>query len=542
MRSGLLCLLCGCNQIFGSHAVSQLDAPPGGEPVLFHMSLTLRNVDTTQGADPDLIMPTSSALPDAHVQVGLVGGPLSDVAIDGDGNFDIPQSVTGDNGFYRLVYTPPDGVPVEVQANVLEAHFVVSRLGRPDAMPAPGNARLPELFPMFGPNPTFFNLHVFSIGTFAARIAGQQGAIGGSSTEWTTNTTMADGIASMSGGLYTPDSGKGDKVVVIDGANGDPNTAVGFSIGTMTKFATDGTANLTLSPWKTTTDVGADQLKFDIANSFQIQSRMHRLAPSADFTNDSDDGVGNALPFVYGGVLPTRFLANFLEPGLGWVKISNNPVNHWAVRGFGGMDVPVFLPMSKTVSVAPSIVRVFNGVDAPKFPTAMYARYSASRVVDGVTFTSGIQTIALANNTTTADVPFTVGVAQTQLQQISLNATHVWDSDSSPHSIARDGVKPIQLTFNTDAQVDDCESTIYRIDAGTAVPVRRFLSADVPATVPIEIDQSVFDHTSHYVIGVACHKGLPSVAHDSDHKGYDWRDVTYPFSESMIYSFTFVVP
>jgi hypothetical protein len=384
---------------------------------------------------------------------------------------------------------------------------------------------------------------VFSIGTFAVRIAGQQPAIGGSSTDWTTGTTQADHIASLSGVLATPNSSKGDKLVIVDGQNGNPDTAVGFSIGTMTKFATDGTPDLTLSPWKTTTEVGADQLKFDISTAFQIQARMDHFAPSGNFTNDYDDGVGHALPFVYGGVLPTTYLANFLEPGLGWVKISNNPVNHWAVRGYGGMDVPVFLPMTKTVSVAPSIVRVFNGVDAPKFPTAVYARYSASRVVDGVTFTTGIQTIALADNTTTADLPFGVGVAHSELQQLTLNGTNIWVTDSSAHTVTRDpNNKPIQLTFNTDAQVDDCETTLYRIDAGTAVPVRRFLSADVPATVPIEIDQTVFDHTSHYVIGVACHKGLPSVAHDSDHKGYDWRDVSYPFSESMVYSYAFVVP
>lgn len=541
MRSGLLCLLCGCNQIFGSHAVTERDAPPPGEPRLLKMSLTRMNVDTTSGADPSMIVPTSSALPDAHVQVGLIGGALSDIEIDGEGNFNIPEADTGDNVFYRLVYTPPDGVPVEVQANVLEAHFVVSSLGRMDAVPAPGNARLPELFPPGGPNPTFNNLHVFSIGTFAARIAGQVQTLGGSTSDWFAGSTHPDAIASLSGVLAAPDSNKGDQIVVVDGMTGNPDVSGGFAVGTMTKFATDGTADLVFpNAWKTTG--GSDMLKWDIPNTFLILNRFNRIAPTPQYTHDLEDGVGNAAPFIYGGVLPTTAIANFLEPGLGWVVVSNNPVNHWAQRGYGGMSVPLFLPLSKVVTGSAPVFRVFNGVDAPKFPTAVYARFSASTVVENVTFTSGFQSVGLADNGNGPSFDFSIGVAYTDTQRISLNGVDIWSQDSSARVISRDGANAIKLTYSVDSMVDDCVATIYRVDAGAAVPVRRYLSAEIPASVPIEIEQSVFDHTSHYAIGVACHKGLPNVAHNSQTKGYDWRTVSYPFTESMVYTYTFVVP
>jgi hypothetical protein len=188
---------------------------------------------------------------------------------------------------------------------------------------------------------------------------------------------------------------------------------------------------------------------------------------------------------------------------------------------------------------------MFNGTDQPAYPTAIYARLSMSRFTEHITFTSGLQTIQPVpdGNPTKVPVGLDVGIAFNATQHISLGGTDIWRDATTPWTVPR-GSGLIPFKFATDAVVDDCMSTLYRIDGTSLVAVRRFLAQIVPAndSSAIQIDPSVFDTTHHYVFGIACHNGLPGVATNTNQLGGDWSQVAYPFSESMVYSYPFVVP
>jgi hypothetical protein len=541
MRSGLVFAfaVAGCNSIFGSHDVSlnpHLDAdltPKDAAP--YTMYVTGMTYDTTQQpiGMPDSGTAAFPILAGTTVKYGMLGATPQPLGIDNTGAFSIPYDVA--QGVYRVIYTPPDGVPVEIQGKLQSAHFVVPSIGRPDAMPAPSNAILGDITPAGGPN-QYNNLHVFSIGTFAVRLAGVIQRIG-SSTTWSTSSQQVDAIQSMSGALFAPESAKNDRLIAVDTDATDQ--ANGFSIGTIPDFSA-GYVVPTMTAWKTVTDVGNQQMKWGYAASQMDTSDRLMAATSPTWTNDNPLSGMYVPPFVYGGVLPTTKLPNFVEPGEGYIKVGSTPTNRWAARGHGGLGMPIFLPLTSTTSSGMlTMIHAFNGSDAPAFPTAMYLRYSRSGVVEGVTLTAGIQTIAPADLTTTTNVPVSVGLAYTATQHISLNGLDIWTDNGNANSIMNAPAE-MDLVFDVDkpATTDDCVSTIYEIDSGALVPVHRFISTpnNVQVNATIQVDKSIFAAGQDYVIGISCHQGLPMVA-----TALDWSHVTYPFSESVTWSHPFNV-
>jgi len=264
-------------------------------------------------------------------------------------------------------------------------------------------------------------------------------------------------------------------------------------------------------------------------------------ASPSTWTNDNPQSNMYVPPFVYGGLLPTTKLPNFVEPGEGYVKAGANPLNRWAARGHGGLGMPMFLPLTSTTSSGGTLtmIHAFNGSDAPAFPTAMYVRYSRSGVVEGVTLTTGIQTIAPADLTTTTSIPVSVGFAYTATQHITLNGLDIW-ADNGPANLISNAPAEMDLVFDLDkpASTDDCVSTIYQIASGALVPVHRFISTpnNVQVNATIQVDKSIFVAGHDYVIGISCHQGLPMVS-----TALDWSHVSYPFSESVTWTHPFSV-
>jgi hypothetical protein len=533
-----LIAVAGCNSIFGSHDVinSNIDAdltPKDLAP--YTMLVTGMAYDTTK---PPMTMPDSGTvtfptLTGTTAMYGPLGMTPKPIGIDNTGAFSIPYDVA--QGVYRIIYTPPDGVPVEIQGKLQSAHFVVPSLGRPDAVAAPSNAVLDDITPAGGPN-QYTDLRLFSIGTFAVRIMGAAQRTGGSSTTWSTSSTQPDSIQSMSGALYTPEAAKGDRIVAVDTDATDQ--ANHFSVGTMTDFSA-GDAIPMMGPWKSVTDVGNQQMNWGFAASQMDTSDRLKAATPASWTNDNPQSNMDVPPFVYGGMLPTTKLPNFVEPGEGYVKAGANPINRWAARGHGGLGMPMFLPLTSTTTLNGTLtmIHAFNGTDAPAYPTAMYVRYSKSGIVEGVTLTAGIQTIAPADLTTTTNIPVSVGLAYTPTVHITLNGLDIW-ADNGPANIFTNAPAEMDLVFQLDkpATTDDCVSTIYQIAGTELLPVHRFLSTpnNVQVNATIQVDKTIFATGHDYVIGISCHQGLPGVT-----TSLDWSKVSYPFSESVTWSHPF---
>jgi hypothetical protein len=495
----------------------------------YTMYVTGMTYDTTQQpiGMPDSGMATFPVLAGTTVAVGKLGETPQAMGVDNTGAFTVPYDLA--QGVYRIIYTP-----LEIQGKLQSAHFVVASLGRPDAMAAPSNAVLADIAPTGGPNPQYTDLHLFSIGTFAVRIMGSAQRIG-SSTTWSTSSAQVDSIQSMSGALYAPESAKGDRIVAVDTDATDQ--ANGFSVGTIPDFSA-GYVVPTMADWKTVTAVGNQQMKWGYAASQMDTSGRLQAATPSTWTNDNPLSSMDVPPFVYGGVLPTTKLPNFVEAGEGYVKVGANPLNRWAARGHGGLGMPMFLPLTSTTNIGTlTMIHAFNGSDAPAFPTAMYVRYSRSGVVEGVTLTSGIQTIAPADNTTTTNVPVSVGLAYTATQHITLNGLDIWNDNGAANSIMNAPAE-MDLVFVVDkpATTDDCISTIYQMAGSELVPVHRFISTpnNVQVNATIQVDKSIFAAGHDYVIGISCHQGLPAVA-----TALDWSHVAYPFSESVTWTHPF---
>jgi hypothetical protein len=541
MRSGLVCLIAvaGCNSIFGSHDVinSSTDAdvrPKDAAPLRF--VITGMNYDTTQQprTTPDSGMASFPILANTDVYAGALDAAMpTKYTLDNTGAFYVPYELGMAD--YRIVYTPPDGIPFEIQGKMQGATFVVPTLGRANAILAPANAQLSEITPTGGPT-QYANLRLFSIGTFAVRVPGAIQA-SGSSTIWTSNASQVDSIQSMSGGLEQPQAAMGDLLVAVDGAQADPKTMDGYSIGTIPDFSA-GFVTPAMTTWKTRADVGVQTLGWTIpldTSPTAISERLKGVAPNGDWFDDNPGSGQDTLPFIYSGVLPTTKLPNFVESGRGY---GSSPLNHWAARGYGGLGMPMFLPMSTSTSSSFDMVHVFNGTDAPAFTPAMFMRFSRSKVVQGVTVTAGIQSIAVTDATNKAQMQFTAGFAN---QKIQLNNVDILTETN--------GVTPIpsapahmnlDIGIDEHLKTDDCISTIYQFQGTALVPVHRYLLAPNNGSVnsTIVVDKSMFAVGQNYIIGIACHSGLPGVA-----PALDWSQVASPFTfvEAVSWSLAFTV-
>src|SRR5262249_42298665 len=98
-----------------------------------------------------------------RIQIGPLGGPLADIAVDATtGAFEVPAELMGNP--YRLVYQPSgDPVPHEVQWSFPYPHICVPHFGKPREPDAPAHASI-RIQARPGP-PMFSRPRVFSYGT-----------------------------------------------------------------------------------------------------------------------------------------------------------------------------------------------------------------------------------------------------------------------------------------------------------------------------------------------------------------------------------------
>ena len=528
----------GCNQIFGNNSVTPLDADIGeaGMDARFGSMTVMYAVE----AGPGQITTSPTYVPfDTQVHVGPIDtkDPANlEMRPVMNGTFTVRSETIAAR--YRLIFTGPDGVDVEIQSQLVNADFVLPRIGRLDRGTPVAGSMLSFAFSGGPSNGTgsWTEGRFLATGLWSTFDLGPCCTSGAGTVDYSRYTSMSGPLgvpASATDTLVFTDS-IGDGGGTLDANH---NKVYGYATATLDGF--DGTGapiNLIESAWKapmTQTSLGVTTTAF--APTFAQRAAGLLNLPGVDLPEIKKSGgviaAANVLPF-------TEILLN-------------QSVNVESVNG--DLDHVVFMPLGHSPANPIRFVNPFNGVDAPGYPTAVYVEGSATRTFanSSATVRSGIQAISLQNDAAAnVNIGDGVGFASTiKMKPSSVSddtATIVLLVDPDMKTLARNlpstSVKTFDLWFSSDsadatATIDDCSITIYQISSTIITPVKRYLTNDLPTeAVPLVIDQGVFDSTHAYALGISCYHGHPMA------KSGDWRTVVYPVAASTIYTKSFTVP
>jgi len=537
----------GCNQIFGNNTVTPIggDANQPGIDAAYGVMTVTYAVEAT----PNQAAPTATPF-DTHVHVGPLDlDPMHPVNLDDlterpvtAGSFTVPVAdLTLKAPRYRLIYTAPDGVDVELQSSVKNASFVVPRIGRLDRVSVPVGSDIPMVFSGGPDNSSGSWTHARFIGTGLWTIdeIGPCCSFGGAFVDYST-------FVSMSGPLGEPQAA--DTVIFTDSNSDSGGTydglhdkVYGYATVTMNGFDAGGAPVApTVSAWKTPTAVTA----LGVTTPFiKYSSRLTNLlndSPAMDMIDVPD-------PLVEAGVIATKNVMPFTE------NLVNQSIN--VSSSNGDLDHVVFAPLARSLLNPIRFVNPYNGTDAPAYPTAVYTSGSFKRKFVGTNITtrSGIQVVALQTNkiaqNNPPDVAFGDGVGIANAIKIGpTNITGMTTSLVSADAAtvvapATGATQSFDLSFNSDstdpaASIDDCMVTLYRIDSNLLAPIKRYLVNTLPTVgtgTQVIIDARLFDLVHQYTFGISCYHGHPTAGTG------DWSVVTFPFAVSTIYSHSFTV-
>ena len=382
----------GCNQVFGNNQVSHLpvDVIPGIDAAFGTMQLTWMD-------EPSALAPVSmDAIAGARVQVGS-GTDLTDLQdrpIDATGTFTVPYEILQLAPRYRLVYTPADGIPVEIQTTLKTAHFVVPQVGRIDRTVWPRQPTLPAGghvdFDGGGWPTSYAHLRFLGTGLWSNL---EIGACCAPTNFLYVNYSR---FLSDSGLLGVPMSASGDKVLVTESPDATSGVT-GYGYLTFDGFDGGGMAlNQQYSPW---TSTGANtNLRYSstvIIGSYGFRA-SNLVSGAADPYTNQDTVNGGVVATT--GVQPfTDLVINGIDPG--------------AVTG--EYERAVFATLSQNTSLTQSFRNPFTGA-LPAFPTAVYQFGSSVHTfaAESVKVRSGVQEILLNDGSgTESDFDEGVGIA-----------------------------------------------------------------------------------------------------------------------------------
>jgi hypothetical protein len=544
-----LLALGGCNQIFGNNSVTPVGGDvnqPGIDAPYGVMSVTYA-VEATPHDAMNQAVPTYAPF-DTHVHVGPLD-PMHTLNLDDlterpvtAGSFTVPVADLTSMAAprYRLIYTAPDGVDVELQSSVKNANLVVPRIGRLDRVSVATGSDISLVFQGGPSNAPGSWTHARFLGTGLWSIDEIGGCCGGAPfVDYST-------FVSMSGALGAPQAG--DTLIFTDSVRDDPlammydgyhDKVYGYATVTLDGFDAGGApVSPTVSMWKHPTgetSLGATTPFIKYSN--RAENILNDL-PAAD-TPDVPD------PTVAGGVIASENVMPFTE----------NLANQGRSGSTNGdIDHVVFAPLGRSLLNPIRFVNPYNGSDAPAYPTAVYISSAFKRTFVGTSITarSGIQVVALQTEKVVTnpppDVAFGDGVGIANA--ITIGPTNTTTTTSLVFADLAKVASPVtgatqsfDLTFGSDssdsaAAIDDCSVTLYRIDSNLLAPIKRYLINTLPAVATgtqVIVDARLFDFVHQYTFGISCYHGHPAAG------AGDWRMIKFPFAVSTIYSHSFTV-
>lgn len=510
----------GCNWIYGLDPTVAIDAgppaevlPPGPRTKLVWAIATTDGtpappmIDSTVVYEPIGSEALHSEVP--AIQVGDNKG-LMDAPYDlADGSFEIPYPLR--ESAHRIVYTlPGESVPHEVQWSLTGATLTVPRTTRFDAPAVPPNAGY-RITPS-GLSGMLGAAALYTTGVFTYR----------------SDSTSADDFFDQNGSELTfrfakyatpltapaglPEKAKGDWVLVGEfGFRGSGQSSlVGYALtqidlaaNTMGQpdtepdwvsgMASERTMSTALCP-------GPDCMP--LANPAQLEMRMSMALGGLGATSSS--GLGRALAY---GVSPSTELPGFL-PGV--------------APSF--LPRPLLLPFLVSTDLNSKLTLTDPSAQLG-LERVLFAGLTSSRVVDGVTLTSAVQTVTnMFAGTLSFPAPLVTNI-------------HFGGADLSAE--ATDGVPVaastslIKLTFDPEASftAHDFVITLYALEGSELAPVRIYHVVQPE----VNVDGTLLETGRQYVFGITARNGYGGAQQG------DYSKAQYPFGASTTFPRTFVI-
>ncbi len=499
-----LLAVAGCNWVFGLEPAVPIDAPPPDQEVFPRTKLVwaIATVDgklETNGFDPTVEYRPIGSEP-LHPQVPSIqvddGSGLVDATYDVlDGSFETPK------GPHRIVYTlPGESVPHEVQWEITEATLVVPRTTRADSPLPPDNSG-------YVITPTGLNVSLsapiaYTSGVFTAADTIPSEDLG----QGTVTYRYTAHARPLAGPIGTPLAAQRDWVVIADlvARTSDQSSVDGWAIARC-----DLVANMM-------TPCAADEW----VTTERTLSTIGCPGPSCLPAGNAGDttqrlvnglkGLGATISYKFAyGVSPSTEIAGFIPGG---------PPTY--------LDEPLMLPFAMSTQIDSSVT-LADPTPALGLPPVVFARVAYTRVVNGVTLASAIQTVT---NDLTNKVEYPAPLAtKITLADIGLGEDQ---ADGVPFPATSD---PITLALEVEQQsgvvAHDYVITLYEI-VGTALkPVRHYHTI----TPNVKIDGALLVPSRTYVLGITARSG-----YDNASKG-DYQKAKFPFGTATTFSRTFVV-
>lgn len=529
----LLVVWAGCNQVFGIKDTSK--KPDAADPEFTGM-MRWAAAKTVNGAPMGVdVFPIGNEAVDSAplaLQIGpaLGSGELANAPYDvATGTFHLGFRLAGQP--WRLVYTlPNDTVTHEIQWAVQTPDLVIPRLTRMNAMAPPAPTSGYDITP--APTANFTTPIVATSGVF---LVGTPGTFTGSNAKLTITTDATP----INGPLAAPDATDWVFVADLAAASATATQLAGWGVAMNVTLATS------LTPVAPAWNTGPLlQIKPTIGTSV-ARDRMRAALGTLD-ADDSSVEWPYYQHMTY-GLAPNLEVYGFVEPPGDCGATS-------AVLSLAGVDClgkPAMIPLADDTVFDPSIQAPRLDTLGIPNPPVMYARYTQTRPIHGVSLTSGIQSLVQAQNpptsgeminVLTSGTPTAALVDQAKLDTIDLSG------DSGPVSADVDVPlmpMPRTLTFHPrlgadgapTAAADDFIVTLYTIqnpDTSFAKlhAVRVFHITDY--TVGVAIDPALLT-AGLYVFSITSRIGFPMAS-----KG-DFKTISYPLGESTAFTRQFRV-
>lgn len=488
-------VIAGCNQIFGLEQTAIVDASVDPDAAYRRAQLTYAVALTTATSQaPNIVQ--AGVTPDPMVRVGPLAGDLVAaryVAGADVGELEYPPELLGTT--WRVEYTPPGGIPHEVQWNPPDGagHLVIPYFGAVPRMPAPPGTgyTLRTATNVVWPATTTV---IYTTGYWTrTELPGSASAI----------PLDLGTIAPASGQRGRPDPTK-DDVVVIGYADSGACRRAQLTASYAAADLVDGTlVDLNASVASTLGD--AISVVYAPANAAIPPSRL------AAALGTRSNALSTASRSVFGAAAHTAM------PGF--------------PSTFAGIPAPLMIPLVECPLGQLDSVSFTTPTALIDYAGVLFAYAIDQRVRNGVALPSSIVTIGVSSSDA-YPANFNVPLAITpKLGAIDLDGPE--DAIAIPRTRA-ELTFALDVTGNPDFGFDTFEVVLHRLDATAAVPVRVYASPN-PAQRSITFDPAVMVPGVEYAFAIRTIRGRPGAA------AFDMTQVAQPQAMGSVFTRTFVL-
>jgi hypothetical protein len=506
---GGLLALAGCNQIFSLAPTREFDAAVDVIPDMPHVELTYQLASVLPSGDPNRDLTYPPIAPAPQIRLATLDGAFEPAAYSPtDGWILIPRSYLGTT--WRLEYTLPNDIPHEIQWNPEDelGHLTIALAGRLAAAAVPSDSGY-TITPTGASPYTFPRVLTTGLWTDGAATARPP-------PNDTTADYAFDSAIPLSGGKGRPDPTRGDRAYLVDYIP-DSNCRVANGSVRLDSAELTGGSHTVQTP----NSVWDASRKLVTASAVDLTSLM-RLATVLDKLHTT---VGGNLLF---GIVPSLNLPGLL--GTTPLFTLPTPIMQTLLR----------CPYTTLPALPATALPATAGPGGLGFPYVLHVQLVDTRLVAGVSLTSGMATVIASSEVMSSQVSFpavSFPAAMATHMTLTTAANGVLDLSGDDEQLATGPTTgPFTLDFTpesaTGLRADYHDVLLHKL-VGTRLTTERVYTIVAPR---LRIEGATLAPATLYVLEIRSYKGHPSAAHG------DFAPVDYPYGAGIVFTRTFKTP